>query len=199
MANRSYLYSTNIKPESETVPDGRILHGISEYNYDIPLIFKVLMSGNPTVCHSSIWNTEEKIALIGDYSSGVEKLKSFLEKIDNPEASQLINEALEFINRSENVQEYFILECGEIFEMEDEDMEKQATKLIDEIINNTDAEIKRILDKIKADGVPAKQSWLSRMIGNKPNEDNKAIQKRLFSLGLGNWSNILYYNFSDGN
>ncbi|WP_444546268.1 DUF7822 domain-containing protein [Aeromonas hydrophila] len=34
--------------------NGRKLIGVSEWNYDIPIIFNLLLSGNPKTCPSSL-------------------------------------------------------------------------------------------------------------------------------------------------
>lgn len=52
MANRSYLYSTNVVPGPDVKKATRTLTGISEWNYDIPIIYKLLLSGNPRPCKS---------------------------------------------------------------------------------------------------------------------------------------------------
>ncbi|MGP9556777.1 DUF7822 domain-containing protein [Psychrobacter sp. AOP7-A1-24] len=109
------MYSTNTIPEANQNDSSRVLTGISEYNYDIPIVFKVLLSGNPQACLSLIWDNPEKIALIGDYASGVQNLEAFLAAITLPAAQAPITEALEFLRMPENQNQYFILECGEIF------------------------------------------------------------------------------------
>ena len=86
VANRSYLYSTNVMPGPNAKVNGRRLIGISEWSYDIPIVFKLLLSGNPKTCLSSIWDNQEEIALVGDYASGVKNLEGFLSKVTLPSA-----------------------------------------------------------------------------------------------------------------
>ncbi len=52
MANRAYLYSTSFLPGAET--EFRRIVGLSEWSYDIPLAFKLLLTGNPHRCTSLI-------------------------------------------------------------------------------------------------------------------------------------------------
>lgn len=78
MANRSYLYSTNVIPGSIDKVDDRTMIGIAEWDYEIPIVCKLLLSGNPKTCSSSLWANPEEIALIGDYATGVKKLEEFL-------------------------------------------------------------------------------------------------------------------------
>ena len=67
MANRSYLYATNIVPGSEEKDE---MLGISEHPWDTPITYNLLPSGDPRTCKSSIWNQPEEIALVGDYATG---------------------------------------------------------------------------------------------------------------------------------
>ena len=46
MANRSYLYASDVIPAPDVDPDRRRMTVISEWNYDIPVAFKLLLSGN---------------------------------------------------------------------------------------------------------------------------------------------------------
>jgi len=87
MANRSYLYSCDITPDEQ---DKTHLNGIAEWNYDIPIVFKLLLSGGPKICRSSIWSLDKKIALVGDYDEGVNKLELFFQQIRRKDARELI-------------------------------------------------------------------------------------------------------------
>ncbi len=67
MANRSYLYASDVSPQQiEQWSEGQQI-GISEWNYDIPLVFKLLISGNTQPCRSLLWDESDPIALQGDY------------------------------------------------------------------------------------------------------------------------------------
>jgi len=132
MANRSYLYASDHLPGSPEWETKHELHGIAEWNYDIPLTFKLLLSGNPRPVKSSIWDTEEKIALAGDAQIGLQHLQAYLARLP-PQAAGLAADAQEWLSRPSNVRRYFLLECGEIFEMEDEDVTAQNLELLAEI------------------------------------------------------------------
>jgi hypothetical protein len=41
--------------------------GLSEWNYNIPIVYKILLSGGPKICKSSIWDIDKKIAIAGFY------------------------------------------------------------------------------------------------------------------------------------
>ncbi|PIF76645.1 hypothetical protein CLU95_3813 [Variovorax sp. 54] len=53
MANRSYLYSLTNRPTSYT-DRPETISGVSEWNYDIPFMYRLLMSGDPQLCASLI-------------------------------------------------------------------------------------------------------------------------------------------------
>ena len=205
MANRSYLYSTNIIPEPNQNESSRVLTGISEYNYDIPIVFKILLSGNPQACTSVIWDNPEKIALIGDYASGVQNLEAFLAKIALPEAQAPIAEALEFLKDPKNQSQYFILECGEIFEMSETPVEVQNLSLLNQVQNlqpEIAAAYQSLLSPVPvASEQPKPIGFLAKLFGRRPTSP-KALpvnhsEQAIYDLGLGLWSNILYFDFSE--
>lgn len=199
MANRSYLYSTNIVPGPDAKANGRKLIGIAEWNYDIPIVFKLLLTGNPKTCLSSIWTNPQEIALIGDYSVGVKNLEGFLSQINLPEAQGLITEAIEFLNKPENQNQYLVLECGEIFVMSDESLLEQNLALLEQI-KNIQPEIEQTLQSLAPPPVvPPKLRLVSKIFGRTPEPPSPAqdMMKHVYRLGLGNWSNILYFDFTD--
>ena len=203
MANRSYLYSTNTVPGLDVETEESKLICISECNYGIPVVYKLLLSGKPKVCKSSIWDMQEDIAIAGDYAQGVERLKGFLEKIKIPAAQPLIQEAFGFLWDEKNRKNYFVLECNEIFVMTDKTPQEQNAELLEEIENLNDVFelvcftifryyyfIAEMLQRIKR--------LLGKLLGVKPNPLRRRIDRleSIYSLGLGKWSNVLYYNFS---
>ncbi|BBO59597.1 hypothetical protein [Mycoavidus sp. B2-EB] len=200
MANRSYLYSTNVVPGPDVKKETRTFTGISEWNYDIPIIYKLLLSGNPRPCKSSIWDMPDDIALIGDYALGVERLKEFLNKITLPTARPLVEETLQFLASKHSINKYFVLECGEIFDMDDEPIQEQNAQLLDEI-RNLDVEVERALASLEPQPVekPKPVGWLAKLFGVKSPpavESHDDPLQPVYNLGLGNWSNILYFDFS---
>ncbi|WP_352259489.1 hypothetical protein [Psychrobacter sp. TB55-MNA-CIBAN-0194] len=205
MANRSYLYSTNTIPEPNQDDSSRVLTGISEYNYDIPIAFKVLLSGNPQACLSVIWDSAEKIALIGDYASGVQNLEAFLTGITLPAAQATIAEALEFLKMPENQNQYFILECGEIFEMSETPVEAQNLALLNQV-QNLQPEIEAAYQSLLSPAPvvseqPKPIGFWTKLFGRRSTPP-KALsannpEQAIYDLGLGLWSNILYFDFSE--
>lgn len=211
MANRSYLYSTNIAPGPDAVAQGRKLIGISEYAYDIPIVFKLLLSASTRTCPSSIWSSDEDMTLIGDYDAGVARLQDFFAQIKEPAAQPMMAEALEFLRRPENRNPYFVLECGEIFEMMDTPIGEQNQQLLGQI-RNLQPEIDAALQSMQQFGTavptapqaaPKKPGFLARLFGfdspAPPTRPAPDPMQPIRALGLGLWSNYLYFDFSDAN
>ena len=165
MANRSYLYASNTVPARDADPKERRMIGISEWNYDIPIAHKLLSSGNPQACISSIWKLEQKIAIVSEFKAGVDSLTAFLAQLPDTLIRGLRDESIQFLTRPANQRRFFVLECGEIFDMQGGDFEAQNTALLQEL----------------------------RQISPAPVLSEKAVA----GLGLGNWSNILYFDLND--
>ncbi|MCW5233079.1 DUF7822 domain-containing protein [Verminephrobacter eiseniae] len=191
MANRSYLYASNVVPGPDVKAQAHTVAGISEWNYDIPIVYKLLLSGNPRPCRSFIWNTPHDIALVGGYAPGVERLTAFLNRIDLPAARPLIEETLGFLADAGNIKQYFILECGEIFEMGDDPMQVQNARLLEEI-KNLDAAVEQVLGSLRP-AKPSPWSVIARLFGAKPPPTAEDPLQVVRDLGLGNWSNVLYH------
>jgi hypothetical protein len=198
MANRSYLYSSNFAPSPDVNEAERRITGISEWKYDIPVVFKILLSGNPRKCLSSIWEVPEEIAIVGDYDQGLGRLLRFLDRIPLPEVIPLKEEARQFLTDEANKNCYFILECGEIFELYDEPLTEQNDSLLAEIRN-----IEPLMESALAALLPRQASaakasgFFSRRLGRKPPApERKGSADALHSLGLGYWSSILYFDLS---
>lgn len=172
MSNRSYLYSTDDKPEKDAEPS---LISIAEWNYDIPLISQILVSGDTQICHSAIWEDEAQIALFGDYQTGLERLKDFFCKLVEikPKALEYTSKIVAFLERDENRKRYFFLECGEIYDMQDEDPDIQNRELL-ESIQSIEVKTEEVLKQLKAD------------------ESDKLLE---YLIAYGQWSNHLAYQF----
>jgi hypothetical protein len=209
MANRSYLYSSNLIPSKTVLKSERKLIGLSEWPANIPLVYRVLMSGNPHVCATSIWKNADDIAIVSDYASGVERLKQFLARIHLPQAQPYIDEALAFLEYKDNVQPYLVLECGEIFDISDEPMEDQNEALLKDI-KNLEPEMTMALEDLHILADPSSEilssmARLTKFFSKKPAPlsptDLQAQENKLLTaicqLGLGEWNNLLYFDFSD--
>lgn len=189
MAHRSYLYSTDNLPESPEWNIKKTLHGISEYRYDIPFIFKLLLTGKPVACRSSIWEKPEQIAIAGDYALGLANLSRYLGRISDPAIGPLVQEAHEFLNSPAHARRHFILECGEIFDLTKGSFTDKNNALL--------LEIREIGESIDAQPIPkpisTQRGLLSKLLKLKAPDPLSPY----YELGLGYWSEILYFDFSE--
>lgn len=164
MANRSYLYA--IKGD-KTV-------GISEYNYDIPIAYKVLLSQNTKRVKSKIYKNPFKIALQGDFTKGVERLNAFLDELKSKgyfrkdELERAIENTKAFFQRNSGY-DYFYLDCSEIYEMDSKSLYLSNRKTCKQI-SNIDNEIELFYKETKA-----------------------TSERKIQTIGIEEWSNVLYY------
>lgn len=188
MANRSYLYSTNDLPGSPAWSERKALNGVGEFRYDIPLVFKILLTGNPVACRSSIWETPDKIALASDYAIGLQNLTRYLDRITDPAARPLIDESIGFLRANGQARKYFVLECGEIFDLTEGSLADKNLALLDEIQAMATG-----LDHLPVP-LPANttQGFVSRLLKLKAPDPLSPYHE----MGLGAWSEILYFDFS---
>jgi hypothetical protein len=194
VANRSYLYSTHCLPGEEGCETAARI-GLSEWAYDIPLVYKLLVSGRPRVCPSSIWESDEDIAIAGDYAEGVARLKRFLARIDVPSAQPMIQETLAFLDDPGNVSTWIVLESREIFEMQGDDLGAQNQDLLVEIAD-AGAEEEDVIAALHA---PAAEphGLLGKLFGPSHDELSGDLHPEVLDdIGLGAWTNDLYFDLS---
>ena len=193
MANRSYLYSSNTVPsDSDDKPQ---LRGISEWGYNIPLAYRLLLSGEPRRCRSSIWDVPEPVALAGDYAEGVQALMAFLERTELPSLTKYKDEALAFLSDPANARSYFVLEAGEIFDMVGDDMDRQCEQLLNEV-RQADTLAEKALQKLASLAKPKLQGFLAKLFGVKSQDPQQMLTAYIEDLGLGFWENVLYFSFN---
>lgn len=180
MANRSYLYSCGIHPNQQRKRPQ--LKGISEWNSDIPLVYKVLVSAQTRVCKSSIWKGDLQIAISGDYLEGRKRLFEFLERIKNEETEKLIKDAESALGIWDFNREFFVLEAGEIFDLIDDDLEEQNKSLFEQI-QDLSYDIDKAVETFHA------------LAGEEESGFSKQYLYAANTLGLDNWRDVLYYDF----
>ncbi|QOF79353.1 hypothetical protein [Variovorax sp. 38R] len=87
MANRSYLYSLSNRPTSYA-DRPETISGVSEWNYDVPFMYRLLMSGDPQLCASLISDgldddeADEKVklyAISSRFEPGFVRVKRFID------------------------------------------------------------------------------------------------------------------------
>jgi hypothetical protein len=187
MANRCYLYATDHLPGSPEWGKQRQLQSIGEWSLDIPLTFQLLLSGDPIPVRSSIWNSEENIALAGEARAGLECLNAYLALLPS-NAAPLVTETTEFFSRLENCRKYFVLECGEIFDLRGKNLAAQNNELLKEI-----RELSSDIASLPVPGPDAPRGLLMRLFSRRSTDPLDYF----YPLGLGNWSKILYYQFDE--
>jgi hypothetical protein len=106
------------------------------------------------------------------------------------DACSLVSEAIDFLSKDENKRRYLILEGGEIFDMSDDILHEQNLNLV--------AEIAALNKRINSIEIPQaiklkKVSFLDTLLGRKKKEHQPDLLKPFYPLGLGEWSNVLYY------
>lgn len=177
MANRSYLYSIDAPPRSN--PQSREIMGLHEWGWSIPISHRLLASGSPRISHSIIWDKEDKIAITSDFELGYTAFLDFFEALDAPEIRGELEAARAFLEKTHNRKPFIQLECGEIFDMNKTPVVKQNELLLTELQS-----IKTYTTQtISALKEASSQSKAER-------------QKVLSELGLGCWSNTLYYDLN---
>jgi hypothetical protein len=191
MSNRAYLYSVNSIPTSDSVPD--VIKGLSEYEYDIPIVYKILLGNEPEVCRSVIWRNE-KAGLVADFRKGLNDLLLFLElfkkeEMDDPEMfEELYEETLKFLKNPKHTEKYVLLEVSEIFDMEEEPLDVLFKDLIFDI--KFVANEAKSLVKLSANPKNPNVFFTSKL-----GEFHDLKKDWDETLGIDCWSNILYYHF----
>lgn len=190
MANRSYLYTTDHLPGSPEWMQRKDLRSIGEFRYDIPLAFRILLSGSPVAVRSSIWESPEPLAIAGDARIGVARLMAYLDRLP-AQAAPLVAETRAFFADPDNVRRHFVLECGEIFDLSPGDLAEKNEALLGEIAAITDDVAALELPQPMPEPSLVRR-WLAKALKLPPADPLDAW----YAIGLGSWANILYYEFS---
>lgn len=181
MANRSYLYSVDKIPSPAN--KNISIKGLSEWNYAIPLSFLTLVSGNTQLCHSIIFESSEKVSLIGDYKEGLENVKKLFSLFrendleESQEFEKLVGKTLEFLDSEKHKQKYILLEQTELLMMDGDITQEEAAKALQDLRT-----IKQAIDNSDFVG-------LNVFLGGNLKKQWREI------LGIDNWSDVLYYHF----
>jgi len=185
MANRVYLYSVNRSYMK--------IRDLSESPSEISLFYKILLGMKTQIDDSRLWYSEGFKAITGDCRAGLKRYDKFLEYLktlswtDNDLLNQFKLDTDNFFEehpKSKSVS--FLLECGEIFILDDyESPNEQNAKLAEEI-RGISKDIEQLL-KTKEDFKKwtKKKSWLWE------------LEKNLNSL-KPTWQRICYYSMNRG-
>lgn len=175
MANRSHLYTCDDIPPK----DGFYARGLSEYNWDIPLVHKVMMANAPRVVRSAIWARD--IGVLAERAGAFERTLAFFARIGEGELPARdgfdaeLAEMRAFLDATPPTM-YLLLEAGEIFDIMGGDLVEHARQLVVEI-----ADLGARVDRAIAGG---EAPWLAQLRANW----QKAARP-------GWWSEVLYYSF----
>jgi hypothetical protein len=179
MANRSYLYSIDFDSTIIERSDDHEVCGLSEWAYEIPLAYKILVSQDAKTSQSIIFGYDKPIAIIGDFQKGREKLFLFLAELikmdilDKEKLKEQIHYAETYLRDIKHENKYIILECGEIFAMDYEELEEPTRNLYENEILKIDETINAFVHDITAE---------------KTTEEEKFNK-----LGINFWDEDLYY------
>ena len=180
MANRAYLYGVT----------GKRVTGISEYNYDVPIAYKILLSQNTKMVKSKIFTSIFKTALQGDLKKGVERLYTFFEELktkgyfEENELEEVIAESKAFLQKNSQC-DTFYLDCSEIYDMENKPLYLSNRSMYKKI-KNIDKELSLFyneMDEMKKEYDVKKQEVIKEKMMNK--------------IGIREWSEFLYYEVGD--
>lgn len=221
MSNRSYLFAIDFdRTKSERKP-GEKIYGLSECANLIPLSYLILVSQDSKISNSINWNYEHPIAIQGNFEKGKNRLLDFLKELQNEELfdklelEKQINETQTFLN-SHKLQN-IILECGEIYEMKEEELEIQNKELFEDAILNIESEIyeylndfrcmNKLVQKLKNEisHLSKPKGFLSRIYSSDNStkiqdleQEIKNIEEEKWDmLGVNYWSDILYFHFNN--
>ena len=178
MANRSYLYSVNEIPGTATTQTLTV-RGLSEYNYEIPLPFLLLLSGNTQRCFSIFSGEPERTCLAGDLEEGLKNLELFgslvlASDIDTSGTfPKRLAETLEFLRDKKRAQNFFYLELTEIHAFDTADM--------------LETNMEEYTDKIRE----IRQAVQSRKL-----TEMSLSSKDLDCFGADYWTEFLFYDMS---
>lgn len=221
MANRCYLYTLDINPSEKEKADADFIDGICEWSSIVPISFKVLASANPEPCKSIIFENKLPRAILSNFEKGKDRLFDFLEKViqigvfDKKRLEQEINFTKEFFDEKERNPQYFLLEPGEIFELDNKSSDAVKTENLLKELTDIDSTIALYLEhlnnqKIKMVRLEQKQKSLKTDLLLNSNDQvlkttlakTKKSLKNLneelwYDLAIDDWSDILYYDFSD--
>lgn len=212
MANRSYLYSLTNQPKSyydrpESIND------LSEWAYDVPLAYRILMSGNPQRCASLISDGfEDEVektplyAITADFDIGFQRLlkfKSIVEPLiyaEDDGMKQGVEEGFDYL--AESRLPFLLLETIELELMGTDDKDElrnnvdkdiELIKLVGEAVDALPADYEQAREILKVAAKSKQDNVFSVFYGIELNEKfdySECIQ----TMGIGYWCDGLYYS-----
>jgi hypothetical protein len=180
MANRSYLYTLDKAPvKGKKAP--KPIRSLSEWGWDIPLSHKILASESPKRCQSAIW-VEQEIGIVADFPAGRDRLLAFVDVVAKNKPAKAKDfataaaETKKVLASKKHAGKLTLLECGEIFDMQRDDLVVSADRLVEK-------EIPALAKKVDAAIAGKGKPWVASVA--------KKWEKE---LGLY-WADVLYFDF----
>ena len=175
MANRSYLYTCDEVPGAE----GFYARGLSEYNWEVPLVHMVMMGGAPRVVRSAIWGHE--IGILADRAGAFERALAFFSRLGEgvlPAREEFEGElaAMRRFLAATPPSRYLLLEAGEIFDVIDGELAENAALLA--------AEVPAVAARAERAIAGREDRWLASLRETWREEARP-----------GWWSEVLYFSF----
>lgn len=216
MANRSYLYALSNQPASFT-DRPETIQGLSEWPYAVPLVYYILLSGEPQLSASLITNAEEDAsepdkpaiptryyALTGNFEAGFKRFRRFATVVRNAVGkraaglTEALSVATEFLSAHQD--RYFLLETLELDCMEEGwegDGQRQLASLHLERARAAGAAVDALS---RFDLIAAAQLLGAAQAGKRARAPFRglALSNEFDSdpdhpMGMGYWDEILYY------
>lgn len=132
MANRCMLFAARAVPGAagEKVP----VLALGEFGWGIPTIYKLLVSVRPQPCRSVVFGHDGPLAIAGDREGGLTLLKTLRGNLSNTApAAKSLDEAIAYLSKAHIDHPYFLLEPGEILELESGPLDKSLCALLTEV------------------------------------------------------------------
>lgn len=189
MSNRSYLYVKT--------PNSEEFEGLSEWAYEIPLSHILMVSGNCTKVKSHIWESDDPLALCGDFDAGYKNFFEFLDNchqqgvLSDETFKQLSSDSHEFLDKYLGKNAKVFLEVVEIFELDDPDDFEDFDE--SEYEDEETAFFIYMLDDLYKNNVLNKtylKDSLNQLKNFKEQSQDDAIDE---ALGI-EWDDVLYYD-----
>ena len=205
MANRCYLYASDRAPSLEHPLRDEEFVEIAEWGWYMPIAFELLASANPAPCPSTQFEGPDAVALTSDYDTGVSRLLRYLGRIDSSDAVLLRNKAAVFFASPARRRRYFLLEPEEVMDNYGGDSMRDVTARLFARLRDAEAAAEAVRASLRFWSPPPRsarhdpRSLLARLFG-KPSQPASPDRPpaHLTALGLGNWSDELYYPTAAG-
>ena len=190
MANRSYVFLSQTLPSTTwDAAKSSQLRGVCEHAYAVPLLQRLLVSVDSRLVSSSIWQHPEPLAIAGRAQAGMERTLQFLQQIQHPHIEPFRQEAERFLRSHISGDDWLILEAAEVLEMQDSPSTEQQVRDLLKQMPALDAECAQALEKLR----PQAPNFWQKIF--KPSQES--LEEPLRELGLGNWSENLYFSWDD--